>query len=105
MRTICIFRELRIMRTEDTVKVSAAEFHRNIGAYQDIALTKAVTITKNGRDRTVLISAEEYARLKRRDRRVIAAGDLSERQVAALRTARVPDQYADLDRELEDKIP
>jgi prevent-host-death family protein len=105
MRTLCIFWELRIMRTEDTVKVSAAEFHRNIGTYQDMALTKAVTITKNGRDRTVLISAEEYARLKRRDRRAIAVGDLSERQVGALRIAKVPDQYADLDRELEDTIP
>jgi prevent-host-death family protein len=93
------------MRTEDTVKVSAAEFHRNIGAYQDMAITKAVTITKNGRDRTVLISAEEYARLKRRDRRVIATGELSERQIAALRTAKVPDQYADLDRELPDGTP
>jgi hypothetical protein len=49
-----------------------------------------------------LISAEEYARLKRRDRRVIASGDLSERQIAALRDAKVPDQYTDLDREIED---
>jgi prevent-host-death family protein len=93
------------MRTDDTVKVTAAEFHRNIGAYQDMALTKAVTITKNGRDRTVLISAEEYTRLKRRDRRVIAAGELSERHVVALRAAKVPDQYADLDRELQDNMP
>jgi prevent-host-death family protein len=93
------------MRTDDTVTVTSAEFHRNIGRYQDIALTKAVTITKNGRERTVLISAEEYARLKRRDRRVIAAGELSERQIAAVRDAKVPDQYANLDREIEDWKP
>jgi prevent-host-death family protein len=93
------------MRTDDSVTVTSAEFHRNIGTYQDIALTKTVTITKNGRERTVLISAEEYARLKRRDRRVIAAGDLSDRHVAALRDARVPDQHADLDRELKDWNP
>jgi prevent-host-death family protein len=92
------------MRIDDIVKVTAAEFHRNIGAYQDMALTKVVTITKNGRDRTVLISAEEYARLKRRDRKVIAAGELSERHVAALRAAKVPDQYAELDRELQDSM-
>jgi PHD/YefM family antitoxin component YafN of YafNO toxin-antitoxin module len=77
----------------------------NIGTYQDIALTKTVTITKNGRERTVLISAEEYARLKRRDRRVIAAGELSERQVAAVRDAKVRDQYAELNREIEDWKP
>jgi prevent-host-death family protein len=93
------------MRTDDVVTVTAAEFQRNIGTYQDIALTKTVTITKNGRERTVLISAEEYARLKRRDRRVIASGDLSERQIAALRDAKVPDQYTDLDREIEDWKP
>ena len=39
------------MRTDDIVTVTAAEFHRNIGTYQDIALTKTVTITKNGRER------------------------------------------------------
>jgi len=35
------------MRTEDTVKVTAAEFHRNIGAYQDMALTKSFQIREN----------------------------------------------------------
>ena len=93
------------MRTDDTVTVTAAEFHRNIGTYQDIALTKTVTITKNGRERTVLISAEEYARLKRRDRRVISAGELTDRQIGALRETKVPDQHADLDREIKDWKP
>jgi len=93
------------MRTNDTVTVTSAEFHRNIGTYQDIALTKPVTITKNGRERTVLISAAEYARLKRRDRQVIAAGELTQQQIAALREARVPDQYAGLDAELKDWRP
>lgn len=54
----------------------------------------------------VLISAEEYARLKRRDRRVLEAGEVSERQIAALREAKVPwtvpDQFADLDAELKE---
>ena len=93
------------MRTDDTVTVTSAEFHRNIGTYQDLALTRTVTITKNGRDRTVLISAEEYARLKRRDRRVIAAGELTEQQVSGLREAKVPDRHADLDREIHDWKP
>jgi len=31
------------MRTDNIVTVTAAEFHRNIGTYQDIALTKTVT--------------------------------------------------------------
>jgi len=93
------------MRTEDTVSVTAAEFQRSIGKYQDVALTQPVTITKNGRDRTVLVSAEEYARLKRRDRRALAASELSERQRESIRSAAVPSHFASLDEELKDWSP
>jgi prevent-host-death family protein len=93
------------VRINEKVTVSAAEFHRNIGRYQDIALTKPVTITKNGRDRTVLLSADEYNRLKRRDRQVIVAGELSEREVEAIRAAEVPIEFAHLDAELKDWTP
>jgi PHD/YefM family antitoxin component YafN of YafNO toxin-antitoxin module len=44
------------MRTDDIVTTTLADFQRNIGRYQDQALTP-VAITKNGRPRTVLISA------------------------------------------------
>lgn len=40
------------------------------------ALSEAVTITRNGRDRLVLVSAEEYRRLRRRDRQAIKAEDI-----------------------------
>jgi hypothetical protein len=56
-------------------------------------------------DDAVTVSTAEFqcsARLERHDRRVIAAGALSERQVDAIRNARVPDQYADLNREIKD---
>jgi len=48
------------------VRITSAEFQKNIGRYQDLALTQPVTVTRNGRDRTVVLSADEYARLKRR---------------------------------------
>jgi len=68
--------------------------HRDVT--RDIALTKTVTIYEDGRERTVLISAEEYARLKRRDRRVISAGDLTgPPKSQRFRGAKVPDQHAD----------
>jgi prevent-host-death family protein len=82
--------------------VSAAEFQRNIGVYQDMALTRPVSITKNGRERTVLLSAEEFHRLKRRDRRVLTAGELSERDVEAIRNAEVPREHAHLNDEIRD---
>jgi prevent-host-death family protein len=93
------------MSRNDPVKVSAAEFHRNLGRYQDIALTKPVAITKNGRERTVLISAEEYARLKCRDRRALWAEELSEGDLKAIAESEVPAEYAYLDEELKDWTP
>jgi prevent-host-death family protein len=93
------------VHSEQILTVTSADFQRNLGLYQDEALKKPVAITKNGRPRTVLISAEEYARLKRRDRRVLEAGEVSERQIAALREAKVPDRFADLDAELKDWKP
>src|ERR1035437_6855921 len=57
--------------------VTSAEFQRNLGLYQDKALAEPVIITKNGRERLVLVSVEEYYRLKGRDRRALAGEDLS----------------------------
>jgi hypothetical protein len=50
----------------------------------------------------VLLSAEEYSRLKRRDRRVLGTDELSEQQLDAVRAARVPAEFAGLDGELKD---
>jgi two-component system CheB/CheR fusion protein len=46
--------------------VSAAEFRRNIGSYQDRALTEPVFVSRNGRERIVLLSIDEYQRLEQR---------------------------------------
>lgn len=93
------------MAKRETVVVSAAEFHRNVGRYQDIALTRPVAITKNGRERTMLISKEEYDRLKRRDREVVLVEDLTEEEIDAIRNAEVPAEYGYLNEELEDWKP
>lgn len=69
------------------IKVTAAEFQKHIGRYQDVALVQPVTVTRNGRDRTVVISAEEYKRLKRRDREVLGLDDLSQDDLDAIRAA------------------
>ena len=65
----------------------------------------SVVITQNRRPQTVLISAEEHERLNRRDRRVLTASEISDRQVATLREPKVPDRFADLDAELKDWKP
>ena len=85
----------------EPVKVSAAEFQRNIGRYQDIALRQPVAVTLDGRERTVLISTEEYARLKRRDREVLSLEDFTAADIEALEASRPPDEAADFDHELK----
>lgn len=44
-------------------KITAAEFQRKIGYYQDEAARAPVVITRNGRDRLVLLSIEAYQAL------------------------------------------
>lgn len=53
------------------------------------------------RERIAVLPVEEYARLKRRDRRVGLAEDLPEEWIEAVRTAKVPDEFAPLDAELK----
>lgn len=82
------------------IKVSAAEFQRNIGRYQDLALRQPVAVTRNGRESCVLISTDEYERLKRRDRRVLAIEEATDEQAAMVAAARYPEGHEHLDEEL-----
>jgi len=83
------------------IKVAAAEFQRNIGRYQDMALTQPVVVTRNGREGTVMISVEEYYRLKQRDRRVMALEDFTDEDIAALEETRAPEAAKAFDNELK----
>jgi PHD/YefM family antitoxin component YafN of YafNO toxin-antitoxin module len=87
------------------MKVTTADFIKNYGTLADKALSEPVTITKNGRDRLVMLSAEEYARLKRRDRRVVRLEEFTEEEMALIATAEVPAEHAHLDAELKDWRP
>ncbi len=81
--------------------VPAAEFQRNIGAYQDRALTEPVFVTRNGREKTVLLSVEEYRRLKRRDREALAVEQLSDDDLTAISAAEAPAEFNHLNAEME----
>ena len=70
--------------------MTAGDFSREPGRYQDIALTRPVIVTRNGRDRTVVISVDEYDRLKRRDREVLGIEDFTEEDIEAIRQSRAP---------------
>jgi prevent-host-death family protein len=85
----------------DVLKVSAADFQRNIGRYQDLALRRPVAVTRNGRESCVLLSVEEYRRLKRRDREVLGIDDFSDADIAALEASRPPEEAKAFNHELE----
>jgi len=87
------------------MKVTTADFIKNYGRLADKALSEPVTITKNGHPRLVVIAADEYDRLKRRDRRVIAAGELTDEEIVLIEQAEVPAAYGHLDEELKDWRP
>jgi PHD/YefM family antitoxin component YafN of YafNO toxin-antitoxin module len=73
--------------------------------YQDVALTQPVVVTRNGRDRTVMISAEEYRRLKQRDRQVFATADTPEEIVEAVRHSKMDPRHNHLDDLIKDWTP
>jgi prevent-host-death family protein len=80
--------------------VSSADFQRKIGHYQDRALIEPVVVTRNGRERLVLLSAEEFHRLKRLDREALPVSALSQAELAAIAAAEVPGEFRHLDDEL-----
>lgn len=85
----------------DMTRITASEFQKSIGAVSDRALREPVSITKQGRDHLVLLSAEEYARLKRRDRQVYTVDNLPDEWLEAVRNAKMPDGLEHLDAELK----
>jgi PHD/YefM family antitoxin component YafN of YafNO toxin-antitoxin module len=66
------------------MKVTTADFIKNYSTLADKALSEPVTITENGRDRLVMLSAEEYARLKRRDRRVVRLEEFTDEEMVLI---------------------
>ena len=87
------------------MRVTTVEFIKGYGALADKALTEPVTITKNGRERLVVVSAEEYERLRRRDRRAFRAEELSEADVALIAIGEMAREHAHLEEELGDWQP
>lgn len=87
------------------MRVSSAEFLDSYEALIEKASAEPVIINRNGRDHVVLLSIEEYDRLKRRDRRVYRTEDLTAEQMEALARAEVPAEFHHLNDELKDWKP
>ncbi len=83
-------------------RTTAVEFQRHIGRYQDLARQEPVEITRHGREHLVLLSAEEYKRLRARDRRAYAAGELCDAWAERVAASEMAPRHADLDRLLDE---
>lgn len=61
---------------------TAGELVRRFSHYSDVAQDAPVVITRNGQPRNVLISIEEFERLKTRDQQAFRAADTPEEFLA-----------------------
>lgn len=87
------------------IRVTSTEFSKEVGRYQDAALAQPVVVTRNGRDRTVMISVDEYRRSRRRDRHVFAAGEVPDILLEQIRRTEMDARHHHLDDLIEDRIP
>jgi prevent-host-death family protein len=72
------------------MKISASEFQKRIGEFSDIARRESVVVTKHGRPSVVLLSAEDYLRLRaieRRATKVVKVADLPQSTIDAMMDA------------------
>ena len=86
-----------------TVTLSASEFQDRVGEALDRSLSQPVLITKHGRPRNVVLSYDEYERLRARDRRAVRAQDLTDEDIAAIEASEMAPGYEHLDAELEER--
>ena len=84
--------------------VTATQFVKTPGLYQDQAQREPVVITKHNREHTVLLSAEEYRRLKRRDRQAVRIEELSQADIAALAAIEPPAESHAFDDEYDGNV-
>lgn len=83
------------------IQVTSSQFRQSFGKLSDKARSEPVIISKRGRPSLVVMAVEEWERLKRRDRKVVLTSELSEEWIEAILAAKVPDEYAYLDAEME----
>lgn len=83
------------------VTLSASEFQDRVGETLDRSLSQPVLITKHGRPRNVVLSYDEYERLRARDRRAVRAENLTDEDLAAIEASEMSPGFEHLDAELE----
>jgi PHD/YefM family antitoxin component YafN of YafNO toxin-antitoxin module len=79
----------------------ATDVQRRFAHWKRKAQQAPVVVHNHGAAEIVMLSTDEYERLKRRDREVLTLADLTDEDVAEIMKARVPAKYKHLDKELK----
>ncbi len=82
------------------ITATSAEVERNFRLWRDRAQQQPVSVTRNGRPKVVILAAEEYQRLKRRDRQALRVEELDDATLAALAATEPPAEAAQYDHEV-----
>ena len=85
------------------IQVKATEFQNKFGRFRTLAHRGPVSITSHGNPDLVMISAQEYKRLKSRDRQTLHAWELSSDDISALAATDVPEESAEFNDELKEE--
>lgn len=88
-----------------THTAEATDVQRRFAFWKRKAQQSPVIVRNHGQDEIVMLSADEYNRLKRRDREVLSLDDFTDEDIAEIKKAKVPGAHAHLDEELKDWKP
>lgn len=83
-------------------KITSGEFQREFGRYRTQAHREAIVITNHGRDDLVLISADEYKRLRSLDQQALYAHELPSDVIEGMEQAKIPAEAYQFDGEYKD---
>ena len=81
-------------------KVTSAEYEENLDYFHTKAIKSPLSITRNEGSTLVILSADEYERLKCRDRQAFAIEELSDEEIEAILKAEPPEKAKQYDHEL-----
>ena len=91
------------------VKVTSAQLIKQFGRYHDAALREPVTVTKHGRDSVVMLSADEYYRLRPKVMEAEERRPLVEEPTVVLlepiEQVDIPVELVEADEEMQDWMP
>ncbi len=83
-------------------RFTSLDLQRNTARVQEAAMREAVTVSYHGRDRLVILSIDEFERLKRRDKAVIAMEEMPAEFLRALEEPYFDAEQAALDRLMDE---